>query len=408
MAPAARSSSPLASAGQDSGPLSEEELTQLWEGQRFPPQALMGRDGLTLRVIYRGRRQRGSGPDFRDAIIATRGGLLVGDVELHVRASDFRRHGHHLDPAFDQVILHLVFWDDEGADTLLVCGRRVPVVALAPWVARRAQEIGAWLEGPPRWEEPCRSALKRLGSREVARILDKLGDLRFRQKVVALAREVQQRGAEEVLYQRLWEALGYSQNREPFLALAQALPWQRLRASLLAVPPGQRMAEAQRTLLAAAAGLNWRTRGLRPGNGPFVRLAGAAALAARYAETGLLAGLMEVVAQGAEEPDALLAALTVKEGPVASIGKGRAGELALNVVLPLAVAWGDRHLASVAESLYRRWPRTGPYGITAHLDQALNSGKGDGIRVGARRQQGMLYLFHHYCRRGGCGRCPLS
>lgn len=92
--------------------LSEADLAYLWEGQRFPPEALSTRDGAPLRMVYRGRSQRGPGPDFRDAIIATGSALLSGDIELHVHASDFRRHGHHLDPAYDAVILHVVFWDD--------------------------------------------------------------------------------------------------------------------------------------------------------------------------------------------------------------------------------------------------------------------------------------------------------
>src|SRR3989304_3900555 len=83
------------------GSLSERHLAHIWEGQRFPPTALSTRDGHTLGIVYRGRPVSGPGPDFRDAIIATPWGRLQGDVELHVRASDFRRHGHSQDPAYD-------------------------------------------------------------------------------------------------------------------------------------------------------------------------------------------------------------------------------------------------------------------------------------------------------------------
>ena len=89
--------------------LSEADLAHLWEGQRFSPEALSTRAGAPLRVVYRGHSQRGPGPDFRDAILATGSALLSGDIELHVRASDFRRHGHHLNPAYDAVILPVVF-----------------------------------------------------------------------------------------------------------------------------------------------------------------------------------------------------------------------------------------------------------------------------------------------------------
>ena len=94
-------------------PLSEADLVRLWEGQRFPPEALVNREGLALRVVYRGRPAGGPGPDFRDAVIAAGGQEWRGDVELHVAASAFRQHGHHRDPAYDNVVLHVVFWDDE-------------------------------------------------------------------------------------------------------------------------------------------------------------------------------------------------------------------------------------------------------------------------------------------------------
>ena len=90
-------------------PLSERELARLWRDQTFPPAALVTSEGEKLRVIYRGRSGGGPGPDFRDALIAAPGVLLRGDVELHVLSSDFRRHGHHRDPAYAGVALHVVF-----------------------------------------------------------------------------------------------------------------------------------------------------------------------------------------------------------------------------------------------------------------------------------------------------------
>jgi hypothetical protein len=82
--------------------------------------------------------------------------------------------------------------------------------------------------------------------------------------------------------------------------------------------------------------------------------------------------------------------------------------MAVNVVLPFAVAWGDAAPAEAARALYRRWPRPSPFSITRHLDQAMSTGRGEGVRIDARRQQGMLHLYRNYCTQGGCGRCPLS
>src|SRR5438552_6230938 len=170
---------------------SEADLARLWQGQRFPPEALRTREGRAFRVIYRGRATGGPGPDYRDAIISAAEELLQGDVELHVRTSDFRRHGHHRDPAYDGLVLHLVFRHDEDGDTTLPGGRRVPVVALADWVEGRAQEIRSWLERPSAWQEPCAGAVDRMGADGSGAALERLGDIRFRQKTAAFARRVE-------------------------------------------------------------------------------------------------------------------------------------------------------------------------------------------------------------------------
>lgn len=114
----------------------DRDLSALWADHNFPLEALPSRPGRRFQVVYRGRKGRGPGPDYLDAIIAIETGeLLQGDVELHQRASDFVRDGHHLDRAYNGVILHVVLWDDSVVGgTALESGREVPIVALGPWL----------------------------------------------------------------------------------------------------------------------------------------------------------------------------------------------------------------------------------------------------------------------------------
>jgi hypothetical protein len=453
-------------------PLSEADLVRLWEGQRFPAGALASRNGPALRVAYRGRLAGGPGPDFRDAVIAAGREEWRGDVELHVAASAFRQHGHHRDPAYDNLVLHVVFWDDERGETRLACGRSVPTLALAPWVARRADELRRWLARPARWQEPCRTALARLGPAAVAAVLEEAGDARFREKADAFAAALAA-GEEEVLYRGLLEGLGYSRNRDPFRRLAETLPWRALRCALAAERPQGRVMAAESALLGTAGFLpselsaepyvaalqeRWRAQSERdmrhettdtsrptsnlsppssippylpweltgrPQNHPARRLAGAARLAVRYVDGGLLAGLLAALARAG--PSALAGALQVPgDGfwrnrydltsgparlPAGLIGPGRAAELAVNIVLPFAVAWAERHgdapLAEAAVAVFRRYPRMSSYGVLKSLSGTL----GSRVTAGARRQQGMLHLFRRYCRQGGCaggGGCPLA
>jgi hypothetical protein len=401
---------PGARYGPDGGPappvtaLKESDLSRIWEGQTFPPEAMTTSGGDRLRVIYRGRRGRGAGPDFRDAIVAAPAGLLEGDVELHVRSSDFRRHGHHLDPAYDGLAMHLVLRHDGGADTLLHSGRRVPVVALADWLEARTGQLIEWLQRPPVWQEPCRSAVSTLGPEAVSRTLQRLGEIRFRQKTAALGKDLSEAAPDEVFWSNLLEALGYGGHRERFREIAAAVPWRLLRRRLTAAGSASSRKVLATQLLSAASARSPGTapfRGsIRPANRLERRLAGAAALAGRYAESGFTAYFLSLLETGGRiAVRSLIRSLSV-EG---SIGRSRAIEIAANAVLPLLAALEKGRWERSAEGVYALLPLPARYGPVRHLHDALPD-----VRIDSRRQQGMLYLLGQYCTRGGCGRCPLS
>lgn len=387
--------------------LSEGQLARLWLEQTFPPEALTTRRGQRLRVVYRGRPAAGAGPDFRDAIIASPWGLLQGDVELHVRSGDFRRHGHHVDPAYAGVVLHVVFWDDVGVDTPLPGGGNAPVVALGDWVEGRAREIRSWLEHPALWREPCRSAVERWGAAGVGALLDRLGEMRLVQKTAAFRRRLKAESVDQLLWEGVLEALGYGGDREAFRRLAERLPWASLMGELATAPEGRRAGLALRLLQGAAPELSRANRRGRPGNRPEVRLQGAAALAARWTPSGPASALLPLVERGTEKAvSKIIGALTVPR----LVGPSRAQEMLVNAVLPCFCAYGGRGLQGAVGAIYARLPLPARYGAVRHLHEALS-----GVRVTARRQQGMLYLLRGYCCRGACplppgrrGCCPLA
>jgi hypothetical protein len=381
----------------------EADLVALWEGQRFPKEALRTCEGRRFRVIYRGRRTGGPGPDFRDAVIATREGLLRGDVELHVRASDFQRHGHQRDPAYDSVVLHLVFRHDEDSDTQLSCGRRVPVVALGDWARGRAAEIDDWLRQPALWREPCHTATERLGGKGAGAALDRLGDMRFRARSAAAAKALREGAAADGLaWAAVVEALGYGGQRALMAAVADGVPWESLREVLARRPAAERRVRALALLMAALDACSLRVplvlRPLRPGNRPESRLKAAAVLAARFTTRGILASLAPLIAEAAGgRASRLIDAVTVP----GLVGRPRAVELLTNAVLPVIAAAGED---SLAEAAYGALPLPARYGAVKHIHAAL----GGEVPLNARRQQGMLYLLKQYCTQGGCGKCPLS
>lgn len=379
---------------EDPPALLERQLSSIWQGQRFPPEALRLPDGRLLQVVYRGRPGGGPGPDFRAATIALPAGdLLHGDIELHVRASDFRRHRHQLDPAYNNVILHVVFYHDGGA-TLLHSGLEVITIALASWVATRKQQIEDWLTRPPLWREPCHDAVERLGTEEVGLRLQRLGARRLRQKAAALGRRALDEGLDNTVYRELLEAVGYGPNRSAFRRLAAATSWTDVYPD-----PARRLAEAR-----AALGIRFEVQ-TRPGAGPEGRLRGASLLIERFARAAGPQLGAAVLALTLERPADLLASLAVKEDERTLIGQGRAAEIVVNVVLPAALLQGAAEEQILA--LYETIPDPGNYGVTSYL-QGILSRRDPALVRGAARRQGLLLLQQEYCGEGHCGACPLS
>lgn len=378
--------------------LTEAALVRLWEGRRFPQAALVTRAGVALRVLHPGHRGRGPGPDFRGAVLAGPSGIpLRGDIELHLRSSSFRSHGHHTDPAYRHLVLHVVLEDDGGGETALPGGRGVPVVALQPWVNARRRELEAWLAQPPLVRDPCADAIARQGVEAVAELLDRLGDGRLREKAATLAGRAAAGGWDQALWEGLLEALGYGGARELLAAVGRALPWQQLALRIQAALPGAEVGAAEALLLRTAevAGREHAPSRVpcRPANRPQARLRAAARLAVRHRQgLSLLLDLLP-----AHRPADLLRPFVVEDGTV-RLGRGRAREVAVNVLLPAALAAGRDGVADAFAAL-----PAGRYGRLAPLEQALA-----GVRLNARRGQGLLALERGWCARGDCGCCPLA
>lgn len=190
---------------------SEKLLAWIWQHQRLKP-GLATTGGEGLKVIFPGRRNGLGGPDFRRAILTTHLGELRGDVELHLRTSLWRDHGHQRDPAYNTVVLHVVMWHDSPAPICLNNGKLVPTLALAPYVLRHEKRE------KPSIREPCRQ------SPCIGRLLDTLGEARFMARVVRLTERLKHEDPAQVLYEGIMEALGYSRNQEAFKELARRLP----------------------------------------------------------------------------------------------------------------------------------------------------------------------------------------
>lgn len=92
--------------------LKEDFLSFIWQFRQYQAQQLTTTAGEQLQVIQVGQPNKHAGPDFFNAKIIVAGTTWVGNVEIHVRSSEWKGHGHEQDQAYNNVILHVVFKDD--------------------------------------------------------------------------------------------------------------------------------------------------------------------------------------------------------------------------------------------------------------------------------------------------------
>lgn len=435
----------------------ERDVINLWQHLIRSGRRLTTADNEPIKIIYPGRINHNRGADFCDAVVATKQGILKGDIEVHLKSSDWCAHRHHQNPTYRRVILHVVKQPPQ-AETNSPHESSILTLLLDKCLADDPQcrQIHS--------ENSMVCTRGRRSCHVITRFLDSAGDKRFGAKADRVGTSIRQVGADQALYQELMGALGYSQNQLPFWGLAQRLPLRTLeslaqygisdeeylaqqQARLLGTAgllPSQRRLEnyelderwistlerlwASLPLTEAMPATAWNLFRVRPNNFPVRRLIAMSHLILRYRETGLLAGMVNTIKQAPLRPSyhQLAASLVVtvrgywashfdfgapsRRASPSLLGQNRAEDIVVNVLLPFAFAWSqcysDTELARKSRELYRHHPRLTSNSIELHMMAQL--GLNRSLVNSARRQQGLLHIYHTRCTQGRCDTCPLA
>lgn len=189
-------------------------------------QRMMGRKCLTVRgddveIIYAGIHNRDAGPDFLNARLRINGREWIGNVEIHVKASDWRRHGHDADPAYGNVILHVV-----GVDDMRVSredGSEIPqtVVTFPESFYRMYEALSHRISNVP-----CEPYVRQLPGLSVADWLSSLCVERMQDKADRILQCNRSLGGNwnATCFVSLARAFGFNLNGDPFEMLARSLP----------------------------------------------------------------------------------------------------------------------------------------------------------------------------------------
>ena len=106
----------------------EQLLQYVWKHKILPLECLETTDGKALEIIDPGLHNRNAGPDFFNAKLRIGNTMWVGNVEIHEHSKDWFRHGHDSDPAYDNVVLHVV--EDVDCDVTNSRGEFIPQIKL--------------------------------------------------------------------------------------------------------------------------------------------------------------------------------------------------------------------------------------------------------------------------------------
>jgi hypothetical protein len=206
----------------------EEFLHFIWLYQLFNHSSLISTKGEPIQILSPGVHNHDSGPDFSDAKVIIDGTLWIGNIEIHVNASDWFSHQHQFDPAYLNVILHVVYVDDFKKEDIRLA--HLPALQL-----KGSVDQSKFMQ----WERLKQSK----GRIACDKFIENVPSIIKSQMITRSAIERLERKVEEVevllfklkghwdsaLMQTLVTAMGSKVNTEAFRSLASLLPYEFIR-----------------------------------------------------------------------------------------------------------------------------------------------------------------------------------
>jgi hypothetical protein len=415
--------------------MNEEFLTYLWKYGLFDRNSLVSDTSEKIEVIKLGEHNSDAGPDFINAKIRIGNTLWAGNVELHLNASDWKRHHHQTDKAYDNVILHVVLNADQS--TTRTNGTTIPTVELKFEPQLYRNYIG--LIGNQN-RISCHDHIAHIDPLLLHSWLSSVmvERLEIRVKTVDGLLEQYQGNWEEVFYIQLARSFGFHLNAVPFEQVARSLPLTTLARH------DNNLFQVEALLFGQAGFLSgeledeytlrlkeeydhlrhkyslkpldqhlWKFMRLRPINFPTLRLAQFAAL------INTIPGLFRKILETENLPS-LVKIFSVqpsvywdthyKFGAVSAVRKKILGEessrtLLINTVIPVIFLYGHKrdddklktraieflsHLPPEKNAVITRWEKAG-------------------VRAGsALDTQALLQVWASYCQPKQCLRCMVG
>jgi hypothetical protein len=432
--------------------ISEEIIQAIWFHLFLKMDELKTTDGKKVRILDRGKWNKDAGPDFRQATIRIGSEILTGDVEIHWRTSDWEHHRHSDNPSYRQVILHVVFKDDRKQ-------KHLPTLVIEHYLTDSLMQIAEKVNSlqEDRKNIFCHDTV--IHEEFLRNWILENGRLRFEVKVSKVEERYHRvKDLNEVLYQSIMDALGFSKNREPFRKLSGLISYQNLMQAVVPDEEATALMRLQAILLGAGGLLTevkslnvvpfvqrlenlwmefqsahkikamekkeWRLFRMRPDNFPMIRIAGFAKFLCQNRNRSLMdifirifeSSTTEIVKHG-------LSILTVssfghwsehyfleggdkrKQGDL--IGRQRAFEIWVNAVLPVialqAKLTKNEDLLRKVNQVYASSKSLERNSLITYMKKQFRFTE---RQHSAQFAQGLIHL-HKRCTAYACADCPV-
>lgn len=418
--------------------MTEAFLQYVWQHQLLEG-SLRTADGQPVEVERSGTPNSDAGPDFFNARVRIGATLWAGNVEVHVKSSDWNLHRHSNDRAYDNVVLHVVYDDDQPV-TLQNC-HQLPTLSLRNHIVEAVWCNYEALMNPPEPRNiPCCDRLPQVEPLCIDQSLERMAVERLERKCQQVRRMLEEchGGWEQVCYWQLARYFGGKVNAFPFELLAKSTDmkllarWrdnsQRVEALLMGqagLLEGTFDDEYPRALqtdyealchgarLTPIAGYLWKFFRLRPNGFPTVRISQFARLVCQW--DNLFSKLLETT-----DAEKLCQYFDVEAAPYwknhyrfdqpsreqeKRVGADMACRLVINAWVPLLFEYGSQH----ADETYKEQALDLLQQMKPESNHIIREWRQAGIAPrDAMQSQALIQLYNEHCGNRDCLRCPIG
>jgi hypothetical protein len=414
----------------------EDFLHYVWQYKKFDFSNLKTVSGELLTIINCGNYLQQTGPDFFNAQIVLGNQKWVGNIEIHIKSSDWYLHHHEKDANYDNVILHVV-WEHD-TPVFRKDNTEIPVLELKNYIKKKELENYRQLISQKSWIY-CENQIAKIDSFVLSNWQERLFVERLERKYMPIEQLLIETGNdwEAVLFCMLAKNFGLNTNGEAFLKIAKSIPFSVIRKESVEVANLESLLFGMADLFPIDAEDNY-TKDLkkrfeyisqkhklrkmtiepvqffkhRPDNFPTIRLAQLAML--YHKQQNLFSKV--IVAKKVKDLYQLFEVITSdywqthyqfdKESPKKKkqFSKSFIDLLVINTIVPIQFAYAKSMGKEASESLLDLLRE-----VTAEKNIIIEKFSGFGIKAGnAFESQSMLQLKNEYCNYSKCLQCALG